>query len=118
MSTEISSTEPWRLTAAEALPLLRNGELKVTDYAKSLLHRIQRRDQEVKAWVYISPSQILQSAQKLDELPAAERGPLHGLPVGIKDIILTKDMPTQYNSKLYVIKMDIGLSRILGPMSP
>ena len=93
--------EPWRLTAAEALPLLKNGDLKVLDYARSLLNRIQRRDPQVKAWVYLSPSQILKKAQELDELPVAERGPLHGLPVAVKDVILTKDMPTQYNSRLF-----------------
>ena len=99
---EVASTEePWRLSAAEALPLLRSGQLKVETYAKSLLDRIQRRDSQVRAWVYLSPSQILQSAQQLDSLPASERGPLFGLPVGAKDVILTKDMPTQYNSKLF-----------------
>lgn len=109
MSPTAASKEPWRLTAAEALPLLRSGELKVVDYAKSLLGRIQQRDHEVKAWVYLSPSQILQSAQILDELPESERGPLHGLPVGAKDIILTKDMPTQYNSRLYESEEPIGV---------
>ena len=101
MASETSRKESWRLTAAEALPLLRSGELTAVDYAKSLLERIQRRDQEVKAWVYLNPSQILQNAQRLDEIPAAQRGPLHGLPIGVKDIILTKDMPTQYNSRLF-----------------
>ena len=97
----MSLQEPWRLSASEALPFLRNGELKVVDYAKSLLDRIQRRDQDVRAWVYLSPSLILEQAKKLDELPAEERGPLHGLPVAVKDVILTTDMPTQYNSRLY-----------------
>lgn len=109
MTTATSVKEPWRLTACEALPLLRSGELKVVEYARSLLHRIQQRDQEVKAWVYLSPSQILQNAQKLDELPVAERGPLHGLPVAIKDIILTKHLPTQYNSKLYETEEPVGM---------
>jgi Asp-tRNA(Asn)/Glu-tRNA(Gln) amidotransferase A subunit family amidase len=101
--------DPWKLTAVEALPLLRNGDLKAIDYAKSLLHRIQQRDQDVKAWVFLNPSQILQNAQRLDELPASQRGPLHGLPVGVKDIILTKDMPTQYNSKLFESETPIGV---------
>ena len=93
--------EPWLLNATEALPLLRSGELKVVDYAKSLLDRIQKRDPTVKAWVYLSPRVILEQATKLDDVPASDRGPLHGLPIAVKDVILTKDMPTQYNSKLY-----------------
>ncbi|KAK5168219.1 uncharacterized protein LTR77_006788 [Saxophila tyrrhenica] len=101
MSAVSDHEEPWKLTAAEVLPLLRSGELKVLDLAKSLLTRIHQRDESVKAWVWLSPSQILQQAQVLDDIPSAQRGPLHGLPVGVKDIILTKDMPTQYNSKLY-----------------
>lgn len=93
--------EVWQLKGSEALPLLRSGQLKAVDYANSLLRRVQQRDSDVKAWVYLSPTTILRSAQQLDGIPVAERGPLHGLPVGIKDIILTKDMPTQYNSKLF-----------------
>ena len=95
------SKEPWQLTASEALPLLRSGELKAVDYASSLLRRIQQRDDDVKAWVYLSPTLILRNAQRLDDIPVPQRGLLHGLPVGVKDIILTKDMPTQYNSRLY-----------------
>ena len=91
----------WRLSATEALPKLRSGELKVVDLVKSLLQRIQRRDPDIKAWVYMSPPLMLQQAELLDDIPPARRGPLFGLPVAIKDIALTKDMPTQYNSKLY-----------------
>lgn len=96
-----SQKEPWRLTASEALPLLRTGDLKVETYARSLLDRIQRRDAQVRAWVWLSPSFILQAAKALDDIPPADRGPLHGLPIGVKDVILTKDMPTQYNSPLF-----------------
>lgn len=97
----MASKQPWQLTASEALPLLKDGSLTVEAYARSLLDRIQRRDQQVKAWVYLSPSQILSSARALDDIPTASRGPLHGLPIAVKDVILTKDMPTQYNSPLF-----------------
>lgn len=93
--------QPWQLTAAEALPLLHSGDLKAEDYVNSLLHRIQQRDEAVKAWVYLNPNQVIQQARHLDEVSAKARGPLHGLPVAVKDVILTKDMPTQYNSKLF-----------------
>ena len=109
MSTSGASREPWRLTAAEAVPLLRNGELKVVDYAKSLLSRIKTRDSQVKAWVYLDPSHVLQAAQQFDELPSADRGPLHGLPIAVKDVILTKDLPTQYNSRLYETQNPSGV---------
>lgn len=96
-----SSKQPWQLTATEALPLLRSGTLTVETYARSLLDRIQRRDPQVRAWVYLSPSQILTSARQLDDVAPSARGPLHGLPIAVKDVILTNDMPTQYNSPLF-----------------
>lgn len=43
--------------------------------------------------------QVLAAARALDALPAEERGPLHGVAVGVKDIFLTKEYPTAYGSK-------------------
>ncbi|KAK5700325.1 hypothetical protein LTR17_023039, partial [Elasticomyces elasticus] len=78
-------------------------------YVKSLLERVQARDPEVKAWAWIEPSLILQQAKELDGLSASERGPLFGLPIAVKDVILTKDMPTQYNSRLYESETPIAI---------
>lgn len=112
--------QPWQLTASEALPLLRSGSLTVEAYARSLLDRIQRRDNQVKAWVYLSPSHILTEARRLDDEAPESRGPLHGLPVAVKDVILTKDMPTQYNSPLFesdgAIQMDANVVMSLRAM--
>lgn len=93
--------EAWRLNAATALELIRNDKLTVEEYADSLLARIKDRDAQVKAWVYLNPELILSRAKYLDRIPRDERGPLHGLPIGIKDVALTEDMPTQYNSRLF-----------------
>lgn len=101
--------EAWRLTATEALKLLRSGEMNVEHYARSLLSRIEQREPVVKAWAFLDPSLILEQAKKLDEVPPEERGPLHGIPIGVKDIILTKDMPTQYNSRLHESQTPTGM---------
>ncbi|PVH89444.1 amidase family protein [Cadophora sp. DSE1049] len=93
--------EAYRLTASEALPLLKSGELTVEAYARSLLARIKQRDHVVKAWAFLDPEFVLEQAKKLDQIPAEERGPLHGIPVGVKDVIFTKDMPTVFNSAIY-----------------
>lgn len=93
--------EPWQLTASEALSQIWYRELTIEDYAKSLLARIKARDDTVKAWVYLNESLILSNAKALDQVPFEKRGPIHGLPVGIKDVILTKDMPTQHNSMIF-----------------
>ncbi|KAF5017088.1 hypothetical protein F66182_11035 [Fusarium sp. NRRL 66182] len=93
--------ELWRLTATQALQKLQSGELTVQQYATSLLDRISQRDDHVRAWTYLNPKSVLEQARALDGVPLDQRGPLHGLPVAVKDIILTKDMPTAHGSTIY-----------------
>jgi amidase len=64
--------------------------------AKALIARVQERDPVVQGWSYFNPDVILASAKALDALPADQRGPLHGVAVGVKDVIYTKDMPTSH----------------------
>lgn len=84
------ATEPCRLSASEALEALQSDELTVESYAQSLCDHIEKRDDVVKAWAHFDRTQVLRSARALDSVPKAERGPLHGVAVGIKDVILTK----------------------------
>ena len=65
----------------------------------SCLERIAERESEVHAWAFVDAKNALEQARKLDR--EAPRGPLHGVPVGIKDVIDTADMPTEYNSPIY-----------------
>ncbi|KXL47304.1 MAG: hypothetical protein FE78DRAFT_128699, partial [Acidomyces sp. 'richmondensis'] len=95
------TVEPYRFTATEAVQAFKSGSLTVEDYARSILERIRQRDQEVKAWAHLNPSQVLSRAQALDKVPHDQRGPLHGVAVAIKDVIYTKGMPTQHNSPIY-----------------
>lgn len=97
----MSQVEPYRLTASEAAAQIRTGALSVEAYAQSLLARIQQRDGAVKAWAYLDPEYVLHQARELDKVPLAQRGPLHGVSVAVKDIIYTKDMPTRHNSPIY-----------------
>ncbi|RBQ68960.1 hypothetical protein FVER14953_10803 [Fusarium verticillioides] len=92
---------PWHHTATQILENIRSGNFTVEKYASSLLERIKERDDDVRAWAYLDPKAVLEQARKLDQTPKDQRGPLHGLPVGIKDIILTKDMPTEHGSTIY-----------------
>lgn len=62
---------------------------------------MQKRDPLVHGWAYFNPELILESAKQLDATPADKRGPLHGVAVGVKDVIFTKDMPTQHFSPIY-----------------
>lgn len=109
-------TEPYCLTASQAQAKFKDGSLTVEDYAKSLLQRVQSRDDVTHAWAYIDLALILQRARELDQIPVEKRGPLHGVAVGVKDVILTKDMPTQHNSPIYendAPKIDAGSIAIL-----
>lgn len=69
--------------------------------ARALIARVEERDPVVKAWATFDPELIIASAKALDAIPAEKRGPLHGVAVGVKDVILTKDMPTQLGSPIY-----------------
>jgi Asp-tRNA(Asn)/Glu-tRNA(Gln) amidotransferase A subunit family amidase len=63
------------------------------------LERIAQREREVHAWAFLDPERALAEARQRDR--EAPRSALHGVPVGIKDVIDTADMPTEYNSPIY-----------------
>ena len=67
--------------------------------ARACLERIGERESTVGAWIHLDPDAVLAQARELDA--GAVRGPLHGLPLGVKDIIDTIDMPTAYGSGVY-----------------
>ncbi|KAF4960506.1 hypothetical protein FGADI_913 [Fusarium gaditjirri] len=92
-----SSTYHW--TATQALELLKNNTISVEAYAQSLLDRIHERNRTIKAWAHLDL--VLREARILDKVPVDKRGPLHGLAVGVKNIMDTKDMPTEYGSRIY-----------------
>ncbi|KAI0509103.1 amidase [Xylaria bambusicola] len=93
--------DPYRLTVTQALSNIKNGSLTIEQYARSLLSRVQERDSTVQAWTHLEPDHVIEEARRLDRVPFGERGPVHGLPVAVKDLIYTKDMPTQYGSPIY-----------------
>lgn len=85
-----ATTEPYLLTGAEAVALIREDKLSITEYAQSLLARIDQRDADVKAWVHLDRYRVLAEARRLDAIPRSKRGPLHGMPIAVKDVICTK----------------------------
>lgn len=87
------------LTASEAARKIREGSLTSEALVTDCLLRIEAREPEVLAWQYLDPEQALREARARDKEPAAGR--LHGVPVGVKDIIDTVDRPTGYGSSLY-----------------
>lgn len=91
------SSELYRLTASEVLTKIKGGKVSVEDYAQSLLARIEARDDAVHAWAYLNPKQVIEQAKALDAIPAAKRGPLHGVAIAVKDVIYTKGCFPQAN---------------------
>jgi len=87
------------LSAADAARRIAARSLTSEALVEACLERIARRDGEVHAWAYLDRERALAEARLRDREPA--RGPLHGIPFGIKDIIDTGGMPTEYNSPIY-----------------
>jgi Asp-tRNA(Asn)/Glu-tRNA(Gln) amidotransferase A subunit family amidase len=73
--------------------------MKSQTLVTACLERIAQRDREVHAWAFVDPERALAEARERDG--EAPRSPLHGVPVGIKDVLDTADMPTEYNSPIY-----------------
>lgn len=93
------SRTPAQLSAVEAAAEIRAGRLSSETLVRSCLERIALREPEVQAWAWINPEQAIAEARERDRETA--RSPLHGIPVGIKDVIDTCDMPTGYGSPIY-----------------
>ena len=85
--------------AARAVELLSRRELSAEALLRDCLARIEAREPTVQAWEALDAESALREARRIDAL--RERPPLCGLPVGIKDLIDTADLPTGYGSPLY-----------------
>ena len=83
--------QPHRLGAKEAARLIQRGGLTAQALVESCPERIAARDAEVRAWVCLN--------REIDYSQAL--APLNGMPVGVKDIFDTHDLPTEYGSRIY-----------------
>jgi Asp-tRNA(Asn)/Glu-tRNA(Gln) amidotransferase A subunit family amidase len=91
------------LPASEAARLIRDGVINSEQFVEACLARIREVDGQVQAWTFLDPDHALAQARAADEwhLQGRPTGPLHGVPVGVKDIFDTADMPTENGSVLY-----------------
>src|SRR3979411_2751569 len=96
MSTDTQpGTGLLELSAVEAVARMRRGELKAEGYAGALLARAEV-GWRLNGFISISPGQVMEAARAADRRRAAGGvlGPLHGLPIPIKDSVNTSDYPT------------------------
>jgi Asp-tRNA(Asn)/Glu-tRNA(Gln) amidotransferase A subunit family amidase len=89
-----------RLGAAEAARRIAAGEVTSVALVAACLERISERDDAVRAWAHIDAGAALAQARERDAAPAP-LGPLHGVPVGVKDIVDTADLPTECGTPIY-----------------
>lgn len=87
------------LSATQAIKALAKREIKATNLLLSCLDRIGQKESIVKAWASLGKENALSRAKALDK--GAFQGILHGLPIGVKDLYDTYDLPTSYGSPIY-----------------
>ena len=87
------------LSASEAARRIAAGTLTSEELVRSCLERIAARESTVRAWASLRGEAALAEARQKDR--QAPQGPLHGVPVGIKDVIDTADLPTEMGSPIY-----------------
>jgi len=90
------------LSLAEAAGLLRSGQLSPVEYTTALLSRIARHDGQLNTFVRLTPEIALEDARRAEAeiMKGAWRGPMHGVPYGLKDIVDYAGLPTTAHSKI------------------
>ena len=91
------------LSATDAAAAIRSGAASSEELVQSCLGRIDALEAQVGAWVHLDREYALQQARDADRFrrSGAATGPLHGVPVGVKDIFDTRDMPTEDGTPLH-----------------
>lgn len=81
-------------------PRLRDGQISPVALCEQVLDRVQRHDTALQSYVHLSETALHQARQADTELRAGRwRGPLHGVPIALKDNYLTADMPTMAGTR-------------------
>jgi Asp-tRNA(Asn)/Glu-tRNA(Gln) amidotransferase A subunit family amidase len=91
------------LSATGAARLIRDGSISSEQLVEACLARVRETDAQVQAWAFLDPDHALAQARAADNwrLEGRPTGPLHGVPIGVKDIFDTADMPTENGSVLH-----------------
>lgn len=95
--------DPSSLTAQEAVGLIDKGTVSSVDLVKACLARIEQTESSIQAWVHLDADQALSQAAEMDRIRRAGfgLGALHGIPVALKDIVDTADMPTERGTPIF-----------------
>lgn len=98
----MKTSELVTLSAIELRDRIGRGEFSAVRAAEAYLEEIERSEPGVQAWAFVDRDLVIAQAQALDRVRATGRpvGPLHGVPVGVKDIFDTRGMPTENGTAL------------------
>ena len=91
--------QPWELGVTDSARLIHERQLSATELVESLLDRIELLDSKLQAWVTVDRDAALTTARTIDATAPAPHTPLSGVPIGLKDVILTKGLLTTASSK-------------------
>ena len=93
----------FEMTAAQAAVAIQSGEATSEELVQACLDHINTIEDSIGAWVHLDPEYALQQARDADLYRRSGKsvGPLHGIPVGVKDIFDPKDMPTEDGTVLH-----------------
>ena len=97
--TGAGATPLHQMDALRLADMVERGETTALAIVSDCLDRISEREGTVHAWSWVDRAGALAAARALDAGP--RRGPFHGVPFGVKDVIDTADMPTAYGSPIY-----------------
>jgi Asp-tRNA(Asn)/Glu-tRNA(Gln) amidotransferase A subunit family amidase len=91
------------LTLSEAAAHIRDGRVKSVELVHDCIARVDAVEAEVQAWTFLDRDLAMRQAEAADlhRMQGKSLGPLHGVPIGIKDILDTNDMPTEFGSPVW-----------------
>ena len=87
-------------SAKELQALVHSKEVSLVDLTNEAFERVEKLDGEVEAFLALNKEKALATATELEKVPFEERGPLFGLPIGVKDNIVTEGLETTCASKI------------------
>ena len=91
-----------KISAVEMVKAIKKGEISSEDIVKSYIEQIKKKEKDVEAFQFFDEELALNQAKKMDALhQAGQHGDLHGIPVGVKDIFDTIDMPTEDGTEIH-----------------
>jgi Asp-tRNA(Asn)/Glu-tRNA(Gln) amidotransferase A subunit family amidase len=113
----MSDLPPNGLSATEAAQKIREGWLTSVELVTACLDRIEQTDGQLKAWAHVDKEYALAQARELDDnrMRGRPMGSLHGLPVGLKDIIDTKSLLTERGTDIFRPIINANVVRLPAP---